>query len=725
MELTGFRDFLKSDKIYNPAQIKEVLKEVRPNFRFSYTNTKVKYFNVPCCFDIETSSFFRSTGKGKEQQKVAIMYEWTFGIYGAVIIGREWSEFITMLKELSEILQLHENKRLVIYSHNLEFEFQFTRKWFEWCKVFSIDSRKPLYALNTLGFEFRCSYLLSGYNLEKLGDELQSYEVKKLVGNLDYDLIRHSKTPLTPDEIAYCVNDVKVVMAYIAERMEQDGELSRIPLTKTGYVRNYCRNSCFFEPGKPKKQSFKRVRYMDIMRGLRLVPDEYDQLKRAFQGGFTHANPFYSDKLVKNVTSFDFTSSYPAVMIAEMYPMSSSEKVVITSMEELEKNLKLYCCLFDVEFEHLESRIYYDNYLSESRCYDKRKVIVNNGRVVSAEHLITTVTEQDFMIIRKFYKWKKIRIGTFRRYKKGYLPTDFVKAILKLYHDKTTLKGVDDMVLEYNHKKEMLNSTYGMSVTDIVREEIIYTDKWEEPEPANVEKELQKYNGSRSRFLFYPWGVWVTAYARRNLFTGICEFGNDYIYSDTDSIKVLNAENHMDYINNYNNTIRKQLQRAMKYHKLDASEIEPETKDGVKKCLGVWDFDGHYSMFKTIGAKRYMVLYSNDTRNKEKNRGKYSLTVSGLNKKVCMPYLLKKYGEKGVFKAFTNKLHVPPEHTGKLTHTYIDDTRDGVVIDYLGNPGYYHELSAVHLEKSDYSLSLAPEYTSYLLSISGQPEKGD
>ena len=264
-----------------------------------------------------------------------------------------------------------------------------------------------------------------------------------------------------------------------------------------------------------------------------------------------------------------------------------------------------------------------------------------------------------------------------------------------------------------------------MSVTDIVREEIVYTDKWEEPEPANVEKELQKYNGSRSRFLFYPWGVWVTAYARRNLFTGICEFGNDYIYSDTDSIKVLNAENHMDYINNYNNTIRKQLQRAMRYHKIDVSEIEPETKDGVKKCLGVWDFDGHYSHFKTIGAKRYMVQYSNDTRNKEKNRGKYSLTVAGLNKKVCMPYLLKKYGEKGVFKAFTNKLKVPPEHTGKLTHTYIDDVRDGVVIDYLGNPGYYHELSAVHLEKSDYSLSLAPEYTSYLLSISGQPEKGD
>ena len=76
MELTGFRDFLKSNDIYKPSDILYILKMVRPNFRFSYSNKKTKYFNVPCSFDIETSSFFRSTGK--DEQKVAIMYEWTF-----------------------------------------------------------------------------------------------------------------------------------------------------------------------------------------------------------------------------------------------------------------------------------------------------------------------------------------------------------------------------------------------------------------------------------------------------------------------------------------------------------------------------------------------------------------------------------------------------------------------------------------------------------------------
>ena len=99
----------------------------------------------------------------------------------------------------------------------------------------------------------------------------------------------------------------------------------------------------------------------------------------------------------------------------------------------------------------------------------------------------------------------------------------------------------------------------------------------------------------------------------------------------------------------------------------------------------------------------------------EKN-GEINLTVSGLNKKIALPYLIEKYGDK-VFEAFTDDLYIPSAYTGKMTHTYIDEERRGIVLDYLGNEGEYHEKSAVHLEKADYTLSLSAAYADYLKGV--------
>ena len=142
----------------------------------------------------------------------------------------------------------------------------------------------------------------------------------------------------------------------------------------------------------------------------------------------------------------------------------------------------------------------------------------------------------------------------------------------------------------------MVNAMYGMTVTDIVRDELTYIEDWGKQTP-DFEEAINKYNSDNSRFMFFPWGVWVTAYARRNLFTGIFEFKEDYVYSDTDSIKGTNMDLHKEYIEKYNRTITTMLEKALDFHGIDQESIRPKTINGKEKPLGVWDFEEPYKIF--------------------------------------------------------------------------------------------------------------------------------
>lgn len=684
------------DKAYNYNDLEEIVEKAFSNARLIGVRGKGKYINVPCAFDIETSSFYDNGDKR------ACMYIWMLGLGGYCVIGRTWRELDKTLKKLVKLLGLCLDVVLPIYVHNLSYEFQFIKDRFKWDSVFCIDMRKPNYARTTKGIEFRCSYQLSGYSLDKVAENLTQHNIRKLVGDLDYDKVRHSKTELTEQELSYCVHDVLVVMAYIDECIMQEGDITKIPNTKTGYVRREVKKNCL---GTGHKKNRNRL-YRDFIKGLKLESDEYLQLMRALQGGFTHAGCYYSGKTLYDVDSYDETSAYPTVLLCEKFPMSKSEIAVIQNRETMNYYMANFCCLFDITFYGLVPKQMYEDYISISRCWKKEETVVNNGRVVSASVLGTTLTEQDFYIIERLYEWDKIQVDNFRYYRKQYMPTPFVKTVLDFYEKKTTLKGVDGKEVEYMHAKENLNSLYGMIVTNIIRDEITYSDGvWSSVAP-DLDKAIERYNNGGSRFLFYPWGVWVTAYARRNLFSGILSCGNDYVYADTDSLKILNGKSHRGYIEQYNRDVTEKLRVAMKYHGIPFERTRPKNSYGEEKPIGVWDYEGHYKRFKTLGAKRYLV---------EHNDGTHSLTVAGLNKRHAMKYL-ESVGT-DVFELFSHNLVIPPEHTGKKTHTYIDERFAGYVRDYKGDIGKYDEMSSVHLAPTDYNLTIGAEYANFLMRI--------
>jgi hypothetical protein len=149
------------------------------------------------------------------------------------------------------------------------------------------------------------------------------------------------------------------------------------------------------------------------------------------------------------------------------------------------------------------------------------------------------------------------------------------------------------------------------------------------------------------------------------------------------------------------------MNRVSKLYDIDMSLFTPEDIKGIKHPLGYWDFEtkeNQYQKFKTLGAKRYM--YFDD---------KLHITVSGIGKKIGCEYIEKNFDDP--FKAFSDGLEIPKGETGKMIHTYIDNPISGVVSDYKGVKCRYSEMSFIHMEDAEYSLSISDRYMKYLMEV--------
>ena len=686
-----------------------------------------RYYNVPCSFDIETSSVYYENGvqtskrnDDLQQEKFACMYIWQFGLNGYVIIGRTWGEFLELCLVVSSQLELSEDDLILeCYVHSLEYEFQFMRKWLQFKNgnVFSVDVRKPVKALCSYGIQFMDSYILSALSLDMTGKQLMKYKCKKLVGNLDYDKVRNSLTILTKEETDYCINDVLVVMCYIQEQIEQYGNITKIPLTNTSRVRIYARNMCFYGSPEPCKNSEHKKKYVRFIHGLTINSvEEYNYIHSAFMGGFTHANIYHvkDKKPLKNVASFDLTSSYPARFF-NYFPMGNGKRIEIESKEQFKEMLETYHCIFAVRFTNLTPKFEYENILSQSKCLELSGEIMNNGRVMTADSATTILTEIDYWCMEKFYTWDEAEVGTMFIYQKGFLPTDLLESVLHLYESKTRLKGVEDdeSKILYMRSKQMLNSLYGMMVTSIIHDDNAYSGtEWLPESQKDVMKLIEKYNNDKTRFTSYLWGIYITAYARENLFDAILHCGADYLYSDTDSVKVLHPNKHFEYFKRYNDGLYNRMKMFCELNGLDFDKCNAKDIHGNTHLIGAWTYEGTYKRFKTLGAKRYMY---------ETQDGRLHLVVAGLSPRHGVEYVERMYrhdkNTTKCFDAFDDSLYIPSTETGKMTHTYCDDEIERVITDYNGTPSSQLEKSFIHLSKCEYSLSMGAQFIDILLSV--------
>lgn len=633
------------------------------------------YKDIVLAFDIETS---------RTEDRQAFMYVWQLQIgHMYTVCGRRWSEFLKALRILAA--DLPDDVYYVIYDHNLSFEFQFLAGIYDFKpdEVFAMDNRKILRCDMFDHFEFRCSYIHSNMSLAEYTKKMGVTHLKLSGAEFDYSKMRYPWTPLTSEEWEYALNDVRGLVEAIEIEMQHDGDnLYTIPSTSTGYVR------------RDVKKAMRRVNYKwvkDQLPNLHI----YTMLREAFRGGNTHANRLFAGRVLHNVNSADMSSCYPGQQCNKLFPVSK-----FFEMDHNPDLQELLHIIYDREKAVLARISFWGirlrkatwpcPYLSKDKCREVVSGAFDNGRILKADYLETTVTDVDLEIILEEYEWQHMQITDCAYARYGKLPAPLVQVVENYYKMKTELKGVEGQEIYYTKAKNKLNSVYGMSAQNPIRPNTQYKKGSFQMEDFDIVRMIEDYQ--RRGFFPYQWGVWTTAHARRALEDGI-RLADDlsekdprqgFVYADTDSVKYIGKINW----NKYNRNVVKMSKAS------GATATDPE---GVEHYMMVYEYEGCYADFATRGAKKYIY--------REKPDGPIKCTIAGVNKSKGG----KELEARGGFDAF-----LAPEFTfydaGGTESIYNDRIRE---IRYAEGKSYKITRN-VAICDSTYKLSDTEEYADLL-----------
>lgn len=570
--------------------------------------------------------------------------------------GSKPSEAVLACKRLHNSMP---GEQTFIYVHNLGYDWTFLRRFFFMTfghpiKQLNTKSHYPIYIEFENGIILRDSLILAQRKLEKWGSDLK-VQHQKAVGFWDYNKYRNQKEEYTENEHKYAEFDTLCgVECLEATRKLLGKRVGTMPWTATGIPREEIRKR-----GKKNraKEWFNRV-----------VGDCKFQkkLESAYHGGFTHANRHYIGHIFRlekgsYIQCFDFASSYPFCLLAKKYPSERFFECPNTKIENIIKDADEYAFCF--KLIAIGVKLKDDSIpmpaLQFSKCEKSVNDVTDNGRILYADYIEIYLTEQDLIVINEQYDFKGSLCVDVMCSKKDYLPRWFTDYVFELFENKTKLKGGDKVL--YALAKALLNSLYGVTVQRPVKDDIIEVyepelvddvrSAWKiEKHDTDYEEQYNKWKDSRNNILPYFIGVWVTAYAFRNLFElGKCvKEGSVWIYSDTDSAYSNGWD--LEKVNDYNEKCKQELL---------ANGYGCVHHMGREWWLGVAETDGDndlYSEFVTLGAKRYCG------RNKADNL--IHITVAGVPKKgaECLNDDIKEFKKGFIFSG---------TQTGKLTHEYV------------------------------------------------------
>lgn len=598
-----------------------------------------------------------------------------------VLYGDTPTEFCDCISKL----KTHIKENIIIYFHNLGYDWFFLSQYI--CDKFGkpepknylyLDPTHPLF-IKWDGWELRDSLTLSNSKLEQWCKD-SNVEHGKAVGNWDYDKRRNQGDSkyFTQEEIEYIENDVRGLAECIYTYMEtyHHRHVGANKLTLTGEVRADMNNSFFKINGKRNaREWFKRCKPSENVLKF---------LKSAYHGGDVHANRWAIGKTYKDVTSYDFASSYPFCLLAYRYPYGNwYSQNTDTTIEKLRKTYDKHAYLYDVTL--INPRINSKNTmpsLAVSKCFTNNYDI-DNGRIVKADIVTLKCTNIDLETHLHNYDVDAIIFNTiYKSEGLAYCPLAFASTVWEYFKKKTELKDIEGSENEYRVAKGNLNSTYGMCVTSPWKDKIVVNFN-DNTMTSNVSDSAYfDYIENNRNILPYAVGVFCTSFAQNNLYK-LGECCGQWYYCDTDSVKGKNWDE--DKIKAYNDNCI-ELLKANPYLN---GEYSAQNKKGQSKYLGIAEFDGNYEEFRTMGAKKYVV----------RSNGELKITIAGVNKKngaKCLKDNINNFTVGTIFDGAT---------TGKKTSIYLPlekqiidgqelgNSIDLIECDYMLNYGQYTDLN--------------------------------
>lgn len=513
-----------------------------------------------------------------------------------IIHGRTIDSFMDTVARLyfalPETGKKKRREKMNCFTHNLKFDGDFVEWWLlhGGGEILSETRENVLYnfsaAWNGAMVTFRDSLKIFPKSAEKIGE---LYGIPKLKGQWDYEKYRDENTPISPEEWEYIDHDVMILSRALADYRRQ------------GYVENTQAAIAYNDRLKKTYPKFRKT----LAQSIKSDPDRYratfpreimplefelhKHLMLGYFGGISYLNPKYANVPLEHCHSFDVHSMYPDKMANAWLPVGQPLIIENPTQGEAWRMIRNYNCVM-VDIDNLTLTLKSPAHFPALMFPTTPGTSVRmEGKIIKCENEMICLTGIDCRIMESEYNISSCNITRIYLFRSKYGHyADFVNYWMKIKSDSDKIK--DDPTADPAARsaaktqrelaKVMMNASYGKDGTKLIRyPHKTYLDPETDLLEANIEIEISDIE------YYLPSAIFICALARQQLWRAVRICRDEFIYCDTDSVKV--------------------TQRGKEL--LEASpdfDIDPYR-------LGAWGYEGEYLSAKFVRQKTYSYTQLN------------------------------------------------------------------------------------------------------------------